>query len=61
MRQLMHPTTVLAAVVGGVAMGALHVMTGADHLSAVATLACGNSRVKAFWLGAKWGSGHSVG
>jgi hypothetical protein len=32
-------TTVASAVLGGLAMGMLHVATGADHLSAVATLA----------------------
>ena len=42
-------------------MGALHVVTGADHISAVASLACGNSRWRAFWLGVRWGAGHSVG
>lgn len=61
MNAVLHPTSVPAAVADGLAMGALHVMTGADHLSAVATLACGNSRTRAFWLGARWGSGHSVG
>ena len=42
-------------------MGAIHVITGADHLSAVASLACGNTRTRAFWLGVRWGAGHSVG
>ena len=41
-------------------MGLVHVLTGPDHLSAVATLACGNS-YEAFWLGCRWGTGHSVG
>lgn len=58
---ILQPRTLVAAIAGGVAMGALHVVTGADHLSAVATLACGNSRTRAFWLGVRWGGGHSVG
>ena len=41
-------------------MGLVHVLTGPDHLSAVATLACGNS-YEAFWLGCRWGAGHSIG
>lgn len=56
-----HPTSVAAAVAGGVAMGTLHVVTGADHISAVASLAVGNSPSRAFALGARWGAGHSVG
>lgn len=35
-------------------------LTGADHLSALATLAVG-SRFKAFSLGIRWGLGHSTG
>ena len=58
---LLHPRSVFAAVAGGLAMGTMHVVTGADHLSAVATLSCGNSRMDAFWLGARWGAGHSLG
>ena len=42
-------------------MGTLHVVTGADHISAVASLAVGNSPSRAFALGARWGAGHSVG
>lgn len=57
----LHPTSVSAAVAGGVAMGTLHVVTGADHISAVASLAVGNSPSRAFALGARWGAGHSVG
>jgi hypothetical protein len=58
---MLHPASLPAAVGGGLAMGALHVVTGADHISAVASLACGNSRWRAFWLGVRWGAGHSVG
>ena len=56
-----HPTSVAAAAAGGVAMGTLHVVTGADHISAVASLSVGNSPSRAFALGARWGAGHSVG
>jgi hypothetical protein len=47
-------------------MGIIHVLTGPDHLSALATL-CGtntaarNSRRIAFCIGTKWGVGHSIG
>ena len=50
----------------GILMGIIHVLTGPDHLSALATL-CGtdtaarNSRHVAFCIGAKWGVGHSIG
>ena len=56
-----HPTSVVTAVGGGLAMGTLHVVTGADHISAVASLSVGNTSHRAFWLGARWGAGHSVG
>ena len=57
----LHPHSVGGALAGGLLMGAIHVITGADHLSAVASLACGNTRTRAFWLGVRWGAGHSVG
>ncbi len=38
----------------------MHVLTGADHLSALATLSVG-SRYQAFFLGIRWGLGHSTG
>jgi hypothetical protein len=60
-RDIMHPSSVPAAMVGGLAMGVLHVLSGADHISAVATLACGKNKTKAFYLGVRWGIGHSVG
>lgn len=38
-------------------------MTGPDHLSAMATLTAnvGNANCVAFWLGIRWGIGHSTG
>jgi len=54
-----------AGVVGelfglGIVMGITHVLSGPDHLSALATLSVGGSK-KAFWLGIRWGIGHSSG
>lgn len=44
----------------GLLMGLVHVLSGPDHLSALATLSVGNSW-KAFYLGIRWGLGHSTG
>lgn len=44
----------------GLTMGLLHVLAGPDHLSALAALAVGSSW-KAFYLGVRWGLGHSTG
>ncbi|KAL7537838.1 hypothetical protein ACHAXR_008122 [Thalassiosira sp. AJA248-18] len=53
----------------GILMGIIHVLTGPDHLSALATL-CGtniksqsqsHSSSEAFFLGVRWGLGHSFG
>ena len=43
----------------GLGFGVVHVLTGPDHLSALATLAANDAR--AFWLGVQWGVGHSIG
>jgi hypothetical protein len=45
----------------GVLFGFLHVVTGPDHLSVLATLAAGYKRSQAFALGLQWGIGHSSG
>lgn len=59
----------------GVLMGIVHVLTGPDHLSALATLSGsdlgdanananggrGRSRLGGFFLGVRWGLGHSLG
>lgn len=47
-------------VATGISMGVLHVLAGPDHLSALATLASGNS-FRAVYLGVRWGLGHSTG
>jgi hypothetical protein len=38
----------------------IHVLTGPDHISAIITLSVGGSYA-AFWLGVRWGMGHSLG
>jgi hypothetical protein len=50
----------------GLLMGIIHVLTGPDHLSALATLSgtnirSGNGYVESFLLGIKWGLGHAIG
>ena len=47
--------------VTGVTMGIVHVLTGPDHLSALATLSANINDKNAFYLGAQWGVGHSTG
>lgn len=44
----------------GLVAGALHVLSGADHLAALLPLSVGQ-RGKAFGLGVRWGIGHSAG
>eukprot|EP00581_Thalassiosira_minuscula_P016358 CAMPEP_0183713100 /NCGR_PEP_ID=MMETSP0737-20130205/8066_1 /TAXON_ID=385413 /ORGANISM="Thalassiosira miniscula, Strain CCMP1093" /LENGTH=369 /DNA_ID=CAMNT_0025941849 /DNA_START=214 /DNA_END=1320 /DNA_ORIENTATION=- len=58
-------SVVLELVSTGILMGIIHVLTGPDHLSALATL-CGIQthklhRSEAFFLGIRWGVGHSFG
>lgn len=46
----------------GIVLGILHVLTGPDHLSAIATLSANLSSCRqAFGLGVRWGIGHSTG
>jgi hypothetical protein len=42
-------------------MGIIHVLTGPDHLSALATLSANIGNFEAFWYGVRWGIGHSIG
>lgn len=42
-------------------MGIVHVLTGPDHLSALATLSANVGNCRAFWYGVRWGVGHSIG
>lgn len=51
----------IAKIIGtGVALGIVHVLTGPDHLSALAAMTTGSSW-RAFALGIRWGCGHSIG
>ncbi|TYZ51415.1 hypothetical protein PybrP1_012114 [[Pythium] brassicae (nom. inval.)] len=51
----------LATIIAtGVSLGAVHIITGPDHLSALAALSSGLSR-RAFVLGVQWGCGHALG
>jgi hypothetical protein len=43
------------------ALGVFHVLTGPDHLSALATLSANVGNYQAFYLGVRWGLGHSTG
>jgi hydrogenase/urease accessory protein HupE len=38
----------------GILMGVVHVLSGPDHLSALATLSVGSS-LRAFFTGVRWG------
>ena len=52
---------VLQLIGEGITMGTLHVLTGPDHLSALATLSANVGNCAAFSLGVQWGLGHSTG
>ncbi|GKY97360.1 hypothetical protein MPSEU_000694400 [Mayamaea pseudoterrestris] len=45
----------------GMVLGMLHVLTGPDHMSALATLSSNAPPLQAVWLGVRWGLGHSLG
>jgi len=45
----------------GMGMGVVHVLTGPDHLSALATLSANVGNFRAFQYGVRWGVGHSIG
>jgi hypothetical protein len=44
----------------GASLGVIHVLTGPDHLAAIATLSCGK-KLRSFLLGMRWGIGHCLG
>jgi hypothetical protein len=50
----------LAVLGSGLLAGAVHVVSGVDHLAALLPLAVGG-RARAFGLGVRWGVGHSAG
>ncbi|KAG9407133.1 hypothetical protein AC1031_001827 [Aphanomyces cochlioides] len=47
-------------VMTAIGFGVFHVLSGPDHLSALATLSAGSSW-RSFSLGMRWGCGHSIG
>ena len=52
----------LAKLIGtGMLMGIIHVLTGPDHLSALATISSNVGPAEAFCYGVRWGIGHSIG
>lgn len=53
-------TNTMIAVITGFAAGALHVLSGPDHLTAVAPLAV-RRPYRAWQPGVRWGLGHSAG
>lgn len=54
------PSTSALIILGGVAAGVIHVLSGPDHLAAIAPLAI--RKQKAAWLtGLRWGGGHASG
>lgn len=53
--------TAIRSAWAGVAAGFLHTLAGADHLAALTPLTIGRSYIRASFLGALWGLGHSTG
>jgi Cytochrome C biogenesis protein transmembrane region len=51
---------VIAAMLAGLTAGVIHVLSGPDHLAAVAPIAVQSSR-RSWSTGALWGLGHSTG
>ena len=52
--------SILVAALAGLSAGAIHALSGPDHLSAVAPLVI-NERSRRWRMGLFWGLGHSVG
>src|SRR5262245_22595029 len=50
----------MLAVLTGIAAGFFHVLSGPDHLAAVAPLAAAD-RQRGWWSGLTWGAGHASG
>lgn len=50
----------MISIITGLIAGAVHVVTGPDHLTAVAPLAV-RRPLRAWWPGVRWGLGHSAG
>lgn len=49
----------MLTVLTGLAAGAVHVVSGPDHLAALAPIAADQPR-RAMWLGVRWGLGHGA-
>lgn len=58
--QVSHMIPLLPIFLAGFVAGMVHVVTGPDHLVAVAPLAL-NQREKTWFLGIRWGFGHATG
>ncbi|CAH0478251.1 unnamed protein product [Peronospora belbahrii] len=56
----LQEASVIQLALTGMLFGLIHVLTGPDHLSALATLSAGSSW-RSFALGIRWGCGHSIG
>ena len=56
-----NESTTFTLVVTGIGLGFFHVLTGPDHLSALACLCASQTWLKSFFLGLRWGIGHSFG
>jgi len=54
-------STPISLIGTGVTLGVVHVLSGPDHLSALAALSANVSCMAAFYLGIRWGIGHSLG
>ena len=50
----------LFALFAGLAAGCIHVLSGPDHLAAIAPLSLGR-KVRTWMIGARWGLGHASG
>ena len=50
----------LLVSLAGLGAGVAHVYLGVDHLAALVPISHGRS-LRAFWLGLRWGLGHSIG
>jgi len=50
----------LFALLAGLAAGGIHVLSGPDHLAAIAPLSLGR-KVRTWMIGARWGLGHASG
>ncbi|MBE7491396.1 MAG: hypothetical protein HS108_06525 [Planctomycetes bacterium] len=55
-----HVDNIWLAIGAGLLAGILHTFTGPDHLGALMPLSV-NRRLRAAWLGVRWGIGHSLG